>query len=111
MPICSKLAGRQIDQTFGIMDVKGELLQGLDIGERVLGLTSRMVCILASGLGPDNVASCRLQSYNKGNPSGFAAGGRSNVVPLRSTEPLRVASMLHKASLLTVTCSTNVLAY
>lgn len=23
MPICSKLAGRQIDQTFGIMDVKG----------------------------------------------------------------------------------------
>lgn len=24
MPICSKLAGRQIDQTFGIMDVKGE---------------------------------------------------------------------------------------
>jgi hypothetical protein len=24
MPICSKLQGRQIDQTFGIMDVKGE---------------------------------------------------------------------------------------
>lgn len=24
MPICSRLAGRQIDQTFGIMDVKGE---------------------------------------------------------------------------------------
>jgi predicted HTH domain antitoxin len=23
MPICSRLAGRQIDQTFGIMDVKG----------------------------------------------------------------------------------------
>jgi hypothetical protein len=23
MPICSKLQGRQIDQTFGIMDVKG----------------------------------------------------------------------------------------
>lgn len=23
MPICSKLAGHQIDQTFGIMDVKG----------------------------------------------------------------------------------------
>lgn len=24
MPICSRLAGRQIDQTFGIMDVKGK---------------------------------------------------------------------------------------
>lgn len=24
MPVCSRLAGRQIDQTFGIMDVKGE---------------------------------------------------------------------------------------
>lgn len=26
MPICSRLAGRQIDQTFGIMDVKGEVV-------------------------------------------------------------------------------------
>ena len=28
MPICSRLAGRQIDQTFGIMDVKGECAPG-----------------------------------------------------------------------------------
>jgi hypothetical protein len=28
MPICSRLAGRQIDQTFGIMDVKGEWQRG-----------------------------------------------------------------------------------
>jgi hypothetical protein len=27
MPVCSRLAGQQIDQTFGIMDVKGELSQ------------------------------------------------------------------------------------
>lgn len=31
MPICSKLQGRQIDQTFGIMDVKGEQ-EGAGVG-------------------------------------------------------------------------------
>jgi hypothetical protein len=46
MPICSKLQGRQIDQTFGIMDVKGE--QGVAptavlLGERLV--MYRMDCL------------------------------------------------------------------
>lgn len=43
MPICSKLAGRQIDQTFGIMDVKGELSWGPPGNDRLL-LSARFGC-------------------------------------------------------------------
>lgn len=59
MPICSRLAGRQIDQTFGIMDVKGERAQD--------GLQA------ASGSVPAHAAAWRQTSSRK-RPKGISAG-------------------------------------
>jgi predicted HTH domain antitoxin len=70
MPICSRLAGRQIDQTFGIMDVKGESGaccvgsgQGASEALAVACRTDRLTAAAASGALPSSWQQQRYQGH------------------------------------------------